>query len=339
MTADTQGGLTIVRGNDILTQITGHRAECMDVISRAYLTHAEGGSVLPHSVFVRPDPPRPDRFIALAGHLSGDFGVAGIKWIASFPDNITAGRDRASAVLVLNDTRTGYPIAVLEGSVISATRTAASAVLTAEKLAGRRTAARVGVVGTGVIATHVCLFLAELGWDVGGYTVHDTSRDRAHLFRRRLLDGGATAVRVSTDVADLFDECDLIVVATTANTPHLLDSALLTNCPLVLHLSLRDLGPKLISVSQNITDDPEHALRENTSLQVAERTLGDRSFLSGTIADVLTGRVTRDGRPTIYAPFGLGVLDLALGQWVHQRCQDRGAVTVVPGFLPDRQLQ
>jgi ornithine cyclodeaminase len=97
----------LVRGNDILTQINGHRADCIEVISRAYLTHADGGSVLPHSVCVRPDPPRPDRFIALAGHLSGDFGVAGIKWIASYPDNITAGRDRASGVLVLNDTRTG----------------------------------------------------------------------------------------------------------------------------------------------------------------------------------------------------------------------------------------
>jgi ornithine cyclodeaminase len=335
MTADSRGGLTIIRGNDVLTQITGHRADCLDVISRGYLTHADGGSVLPHSVFVRPDPPRPDRFIALAGHLAGDFGVAGIKWIASYPDNVTAGRDRASAVLVLNDTRTGYPIAVLEGSVISATRTAASAVLAAEKLAGRRKAARVGIVGTGLIAAHVCLFLAELGWDVGGYTLHDTSRDRAHQFRARLLDGGATAARVTTDVADLFDECDLIVLATTANTPYLLDPILLTNAPLVLHLSLRDLGPNLIGVSQNITDDPEHAFRENTSLQVAERTLGDRAFLAGTIADVLTGRVARDGRPAIVAPFGLGVLDLALGQWVHRRCQDQGAVTTVPGFFPD----
>lgn len=336
MTASSGDGLTIVRGNDILTQITGRRADCMDVIGRAYLTHADGGSVLPHSVFVRPDPPRPDRFIALAGHLGGDFGVVGIKWIASYPDNVAAGRDRASAVLILNDPRTGYPTAVLEGSVISATRTAASAVLAAEKLAGHRKAARVGIVGTGLIAAHVCLFLAELGWEIGGYTLHDTSRDRAHHFRARLLDGGATAARVTTDVADLFDECDLIVLATTANTPYLLDPALLTNCPLMLHLSLRDLGPNLIGVSQNITDDPEHAVRENTSLQVAERTLGDRAFLSGTIADVLTGRLTRDGRPVIFAPFGLGVLDLALGQWVHRRCQQAGAVTTVPKFFPYR---
>jgi N-[(2S)-2-amino-2-carboxyethyl]-L-glutamate dehydrogenase len=62
------------------------------------------------------------------------------------------------------------------------------------------------------------------------------------------------------------------MLATTASTPYLLDPALLTNSPIVLHLSLRDLGPNLISVSQNITDDPEHSFREDTSLHVAERT-------------------------------------------------------------------
>jgi 2,3-diaminopropionate biosynthesis protein SbnB len=334
MTGHPEPAFAVIPAGAVTGAVDGHRADCLDVIRRAYLAHAAGESVLPHSTFVRPDPPRPDRFIALPGYLGGEFGVAGMKWIGSYPDNVSGGLDRASAVLVLNDTGTGYPFAVMEGSVISATRTAASAVLAAEHFAGRRKASRVGIVGTGLIASHVCAFLRELGWEIGGYTLKDVSRDRAGAFKRDLLDNGAAAVRVTGDVADLFDECDLILLATTANTPYLLDPALLANSPVVLHLSLRDLGPNLIAVSQNVTDDVEHAVRERTSLHLTEQMLGNRDFVSGTIADLLEGRLRRDGRPAVYSPFGLGVLDLALGQWIYQRCRDHSPVATNPGFFP-----
>ncbi|WP_348775269.1 hypothetical protein [Solwaraspora sp. WMMD937] len=59
-------------------------------------------------------------------------------------------------MLVLNDYETGYPIACLESSIISATRTAASAASAALRLSAARGGVprRVGFVGTGLIAVH-----------------------------------------------------------------------------------------------------------------------------------------------------------------------------------------
>jgi len=42
--------------------------------------------------------------------------------------------------------------------------------------------------------------------------------------------------------------------------------------------------------------------------------------VTGTLADVMTGRrsVNRS-RPIIFSPFGMGVLDLAVGKWVYDQ--------------------
>src|SRR5215510_14455722 len=143
--------LSIINGRTVSEVIRAHRTECIDVVRDAYLAHAQGRSVNPESLFLRFTDKPDSRIIALPAFLGDGFGVAGIKWIASYPGNIQRGFPRASAVLVLNSYETGYPFAILESSIISASRTAASAALAADWLGGRTKWTRsLGVVGTGL---------------------------------------------------------------------------------------------------------------------------------------------------------------------------------------------
>src|SRR5213595_4264907 len=120
--------LSIINGKTVFDIIHAHRADCIEIVRNAYLAHARGQSVNPDSYFLR-FPGKPDcRIIALPAYLGNGFHVAGLKWIASYPGNIQQGFPRASAVLVLNNYENGYPFAFLESSIISAARTAASAV-------------------------------------------------------------------------------------------------------------------------------------------------------------------------------------------------------------------
>ena len=115
--------LRVITGADVARVIGGDRPECLEVVRSAYVAHDKGDSVNPHSSFLRfPHLPR-SRIISLPAYLGGEFDVAGLKWIASFPDNARYGIPRASATLVLNDCRTGFPFACLESSIISASRT------------------------------------------------------------------------------------------------------------------------------------------------------------------------------------------------------------------------
>src|SRR5207249_4570308 len=159
--------LSIINGKTVFDIIHAHRDECIGIVRDAYLAHDHEQSVSPDSYFVR-FPGKPDcRTIALPAYLGNGFDVAGLKWIASYPANIQRGFPRASAVLVLNNYETGYPFAILESSIISAARTAASAALAAFCLNGQvRRAHSLGIVGTGFIARYVYDFLVHTGWEI-----------------------------------------------------------------------------------------------------------------------------------------------------------------------------
>ncbi|MCQ4210966.1 2,3-diaminopropionate biosynthesis protein SbnB [Streptomyces longispororuber] len=327
---------SVIPGSQVHQALAGRERETAELIEAVYRLHGAGDSVNPPSYFLRfPDRPTA-RIIALPASLGGPLRVDGLKWISSFPENTVSGLPRASAVLILNDPDTGYPYACLESSLISATRTASSAALAADRLSrGRPRPTRVGFVGTGLIARHIHTHLAATGWEFDEIGVHDLSADSATGFRG-YLERSAVKGRITLheSAERLVQASDLIVFATVAAKPHVHDPAWFGHHPLVLHVSLRDLAPEILLASANVVDDVEHCLKADTSPHLAEQLTGTREFIDGTLDDVLTGRTTVPAdRTVVFSPFGLGVLDLAVGRFVHDEVARRGELRVVDGFF------
>jgi len=328
----------VISGAQVQQALQGSEKQIVELIEATYRVHGSGDSVNPPSYFLRfPDRPT-SRIIALPASIGGQVRVDGLKWISSFPDNVASGIPRASAVLILNDHDTGYPFAVLESSIISATRTAASAALAADWLSrGRGRPTRVGFIGTGLINRYVHTFLAGTGWSFDEIGLFDLSADSAagfHGYLDRTGSGGRVTVHGSAE--DLIRASDLVVFATVAGAPHVHDPSWFAHNPLVLHVSLRDLSPEIILGSTNILDDVEHCLKADTSPHLAEQLTGNREFIAGTLDDVMCGRVgLPTDRPVVFSPFGLGVLDLAVGKHVYDTVTRSGDLQVIDGFFHD----
>jgi 2,3-diaminopropionate biosynthesis protein SbnB len=326
----------VITGAQVQRVLQGREQEIVELVAATYRLHGAGDSVNPPSYFLRfPDRPS-DRIIALPASIGGPGRVDGLKWISSFPENVAAGIPRASAVLILNDYDTGYPFACLESSIISATRTAASAALAADRLSrGRRRPTRIGFVGVGLIARYIHTFLAGTGWSFDEIGVHDLSADSAAGFRGYLEElGTADRVTVHDSAEMLIRSSDLVVFATVAAQPHVRDLSWFEHNPVVLHVSLRDLAPEILLASSNVVDDIEHCLKANTSPHLAEQLTGNRDFLLGTLDDVMAGRVTVPAdRPVVFSPFGLGVLDLAVGKYVYDKVESSGDLHVIDDFF------
>jgi 2,3-diaminopropionate biosynthesis protein SbnB len=330
----------IVKGEEVRELLEGQELPVLEAVRRAYTLHAAGESALPHSSFLRFPGDEVNRIIALPAYLGDGFAVAGLKWIASFPGNRQQGLERASAVLILNSCVTGRPEAVLEGSLISAARTAASAAAAAALLASVPPE-RAGLIGLGVINLAIARYLRAVFPRLARFLLYDHHAERAAaapaLLRRQAAGGSAALeVEMASSADEVLRTCPLVSFATTALTPYVEDLAPCPRGAVLLHVSLRDLAPRAILAGDNVVDDPDHVCRAQTSVHLAEQLTGGRAFIRCTLADILAGREPARRDPdqvAVFSPFGLGVLDLAVGTLVRDLALARGRGLVIRGFL------
>jgi len=270
----------------------------------------------------------------LPAHLGGAVQKSGIKWISSFPENRAGNLARASAVLILNDATTGYALACIEASLISATRTAASAALAAEHISAKPFEGSLSIIGTGIIARTTVEWLLFRNWKFRKISLYDLDHTEAEHFSKWLSAHHNIKADIQNRPEDAVRDASLVLLTTTASEPYLEDKKLFEHCPTVLHLSLRDISTNVILASQNIVDDVDHCLKAKTSLHLTEMATGNRDFVSGTLVDVLNRKLKPDhARPRIFSPFGLGVLDLAVGNFVLEKAISSHAAIEVPHFF------
>jgi 2,3-diaminopropionate biosynthesis protein SbnB len=331
----------LLKHHEVLALLDGREEDIARVVAEAYKLHAQQLSSLPHSLFLQfPDEPK-NRIIALPAALGGGFNVAGLKWIASYPSNLEKGLDRASAVIILNSRETGQPFAIIEGSAISARRTAASAALAARPLCGRKSYTSAALIGCGLINFEITRFLLALYPGIERLVVHDLVPERAATFRNNCRQAYSDIqVEVAENMEAALAAAPLISLATTAAAPHITDLSVCAPGTNLLHVSLRDLAPEIILSADNIVDDVDHVCRAQTSVHLAEQLTGNREFIRCTLADILMGTAPprRDEESiAIFSPFGLGVLDLAVARLVYDLASEQAVGTAVNSFLPSHK--
>ncbi|WP_305955721.1 2,3-diaminopropionate biosynthesis protein SbnB [Pseudomonas sp. F01002] len=329
----------VIPGAVVKDILNGLRQEAIEIVAQTYLTHERGETVNPDSYFLRFPAEPANRIIALPAAIvdsEGDQSVSGIKWIASYPDNIKSGIPRASAVLILNEPDTGYPYALLEGALISAVRTAASAVLGAWWLNGQSSAPRLSIIGGGVISRNILeTFIAD-DWSFDSVGIHDLNLESAQALATFGEQLGLPDVRLLS-LADALT-ADIVVFATSAGEPYVQGSGTFRPGQIVLNISLRDIGAEIIEESYNYFDDVTHCLKANTSPHLAEQKYGHRKFVTGTVAQLIRGdlQVATD-KPLIYSPFGMGILDLAIGRMIHDIAVKDGSAVAIPSFFGEER--
>ena len=328
----------ILKGDEINAALQGREQEIIATVEAAYKAHSAGDSSLPNSLFLRFPDDEQNRIIALPAYVGREFNVAGLKWVSSFPGNLEKALNRASAVIIMNSAETGRAEVIMEGSLISAKRTAASAALAARCIHVGRAPETIGILGCGPINFEVTRFLSVVFPKIDRLLVFDVDASRARQFKENCAElSSSWRVEVLAESRDVFRDSNIVSVATTAIRPHIFDISMCQPGSTILHVSLRDFSPEVILSVDNVVDDADHVCRAQTSVHQAEQFVNNRDFIRCTLADIANGVAAPKSSPdavTIFSPFGLGVLDLAVGKLASQLAAERGFGTLIESFLP-----
>jgi N-[(2S)-2-amino-2-carboxyethyl]-L-glutamate dehydrogenase len=267
-----------------------------------------------------------DRIIAMPGYVGGETAMAGIKWIGSKHDNPSVrGIERASAVIVLNDPETHYPVAIMEGGEVSGQRTAGVTVLAAEYLA-RAGFARVGLVGCGFIGRLHALGLLESFESIRSLFLYDLEEGSA----RRLageLSGRGVDVTVCGSAEEAVRAGEVVVPCTVTDTPYIRMDWIAPGA-FVSNISIMDVEPEVyLGVEKLLVDDWEQANREKKTINrlVLAGKLS-RERLHAELGDVVRG--ARPGREDpderiMLNPMGMAIEDVACAAAVYRQARER----------------
>lgn len=333
-----QENILLIKGSEIDELFRGEEAAILAAVKAAYQAHAKGLDHMPPNSYLRFPGMEKERIIAKAAYLGGDFHTAGLKWIASFPNNLSKGIERASATLILNSPETGRPTAIMESSIISAKRTAASAALAAQCMYPHDNPSAVGLVGCGLINYETLRFLFAVYPSIEEVYLLDLSKERAEQFKAKALTLKSNlSVHIGGSFKDLLDNAPIIAFGTTAIKPFINNVEGHLPHAVLLHTSLRDITEEVIGTADNVVDDIDQVCSNKTSLHLMEMKAGNRDFIRTTIGDIFNGDASpynADKNLHIFSPFGLGILDMALAHLASKLASEQGVGTKIGGFLP-----
>jgi N-[(2S)-2-amino-2-carboxyethyl]-L-glutamate dehydrogenase len=305
----------------------------IEVVEEALRLHAKGEAIAPKksSILWSDDLDSDEklgRIMAMPAYVGGDMGVTGVKWIPSVPDNAARGLPRGIGVILLSDRETGMPIAVLDGTVVSAMRTGAIGGIAARALANPGSSV-VTLLGAGVQA-RTQLMALERTLPLEEVRIHDVGEGRAAAFCERERRGGFHLVPVD-DPAEACAGSAVVVAATMADRPFVppewLDAG-------AVFVSISSLDPTLELISSCdvlVTDVWEHETGHHSrpfarALAAGIVTREQVTELGQLLIGNAPGR-TNETQRVLVSPVGLGIEDVAEAWRVVRRAKELGIGT------------
>ena len=320
--------LRVLSADDI-TRLLPMR-DCIEVMERALAAFARGEVVQPVRLMTRTADE--SGVLALMPAHVGGIGF-GFKAVTVFHDNDARGLPSHQGVITLLDAETGTPVALMDGTRITAIRTAAVSAVATRHLA-RTDASVATIIGTGVQARAHAEALACVR-ELSEIRIVGRRPNAARQLAAELAD--RLPARAFDDAAAALDGADIVATVTASPAPVFAPEAIAPgthiNAVGAYTATTREVPSETVAAARVFVDDRTAALSEagDLLLAIADGAI-DESHVVGTLGEVLIGQVqgrTDAQQITIFESLGLGLEDIAAASHVCGRALEDGIGTDV----------
>ena len=303
--------------------------QTIEALEKVFNLLDEGECMEPQAPFIHWNGIYGRRISMHPAYIGGDVQVTGIKWIPSNPENpIKRNMPRANALTILNDPETGFPLAVMDGTVISAMRTGAVVGLGAKYLA-RPDAEVVGLIGAGVINRTQLTALHATLKNLRLVRLFDLRQDRAHAYAGEMSESLGLEIQVVDSARAAVEGAAVIAPATHVGPDdRYIMAEWIQEGAYLANLSVNDYTMDAVMACDRIVADNKKQLEVPTTIladMVSENLISPKDIteLGAIVSGKKPGR-TSDGERIFFSPLGMGIEDLINAHRVYKEARRRG---------------
>jgi alanine dehydrogenase len=311
--------VTLLSSQEIQQLIT--LREVIEAVEEAFREKGEGKVQMPPKVYVSFEK---GDFRTMPAYLPA-MGAAGVKIVNVHPKNPSLGLPTVMATILLLSPETGEPLAVMDGTWITAARTGAAGAIASRYLA-RRDSKEVGIVGAGVQARYQLLALAEV---MKVEKIRVTSPIRAEEYVREMRRLGFDAE--SAPIREVVEKADILATTTPVTEPIVRNewvregthiNAIGADAP-----GKEELDPLILKRAKIVVDDYEQACHSGEVNVPLSRGLLRREEIYGELGEIVAGRKRgreSEGEITVFDSTGLAIQDVAVAWTVYKKAEKEG---------------
>lgn len=249
--------------------------------------------------------------------------IASTKIVNVHPDNPKKGLKTVMAAIIINDAKTGLPLALMDGTYITGIRTAAASAVATKYLA-RKNAKTLGVIGAGYQSIFQIAALTKVR-KIGKILVYDILEQRVQELARTLSKQG---IKIAKADLEETSKMDIIVTVTPAKAPILKKQWILPGT----HINAigadaqgkEELDPGILQSGKIVIDNWEQASHSGEINVPLSKGLLKKSDIYADLSEVVTGRKkgrTNEREITIFDSTGLAIQDLFTANLVYQKAK------------------
>jgi alanine dehydrogenase len=293
-------------------------SDVIDVVEEAFRMCGEGKGKMPAKTYLSLEH---GDFRAMPAALPG---CAGVKWVNVHPQNPSLGLPSIMAILIYSDPETGYPLAIMDATEITAYRTGAAAAIASKYLA-RPDSHTVGIIGAGFQAHTQILAHAELFGPIS-INVFDVSQGAVdklmHSFSQFPIRNCSIQEAVASDIVCTLTPAHSPIIKREWIEPGTHINAIGADAP-----GKQELDPSILKEAIVVVDDLKQASGSgeiNVPIQKGIYSIGE---VYGTLAEVVAGKKkgrANDRDITIFDSTGIAVEDIAVAKLLFEKAQKAG---------------
>ncbi|MFC2947649.1 ornithine cyclodeaminase family protein [Virgibacillus sediminis] len=321
--------MLILSENDVKQSLS--MREAIDVMEQAFITYAKQDFIMPDRIFSQVK--EEDTFLLMPCYVDD---CIGLKAVTSFPSNNERSEPVTQGVIMINDRETGTPIGLMDGTLLTAIKTAAVSGVAMRYF--KKEATTIGLIGTGLQGLYQLLAAIE-STEAEKIYVYNRTPEKIEPFKKEFhkLTNQTVEVVTSDTVEQLIHNSEIIITATTSLSPVIPNDATLYKGKLVVGVgsykeNMRELPEELFKSAAYYVIDSEDGKRECGDIidPIQSGWVENKNIVL--LSDLIIGNRNYEPsseEPIIFKTVSMALFDALIGNYVYKKAQEQNVGVVV----------